>query len=611
MSEKKDSLFDLAKLKDLGGLRAGDLLAVDPQLYSKFMEHLSRTVKHDDVTKNMVFLTGLSAYTPEPNNLFLRGESSIGKTYNVVQALKYFPEDDVWFLAGLSPTALIHSRGTLVDKNGQEILFEEKPTVPKKSHYDTSADYQAALSEYKAESKIWKKKMDESRYLVELSHKIIVFLEAPHLKTFYMLRPILSHDKHEISYKFTDKTAKGQLRTQHVVIRGWPSTIFCTTEEKHLQDLATRCFTITPEVTKEKIKDANILTGSKAAFPWQFDEDPDIMLLQSYIQFLKKNLEDLKVVVPYGEQFGEMFAHRFPRSMRDCKHVLNLQKVFALFHLAQRPILIRKIDVNDEQINKKYALVTRADHDFIMDMWERIRETTETSAPGHIIKFFYKVVLPLSKIKDSLLINDLVDGWNSEFDDRRSSDCVRNWIRYLSDVNYVSTQKDPSMQSRNIITVVKKAEESIKPTINGFSEFFNIQKCESWLKQAKQTYRDHNVFLKDKFFSDEEISIEDIHKKYFMKTALASRYVLSPSKEMSLTETTVEKTDKPKIVDFTSFNPDDVLKLEPITVNVQDTCLECNKQGRMSWQVTLHDQTSGQLCRDCGLTLSNKRGAVE
>jgi len=66
------SLFNLKELKTLGGFKAGDLLAVDPKLYSKFLRHLSRTVRRDIITKNMVFLTALSAYTPEPINLFLK-----------------------------------------------------------------------------------------------------------------------------------------------------------------------------------------------------------------------------------------------------------------------------------------------------------------------------------------------------------------------------------------------------------------------------------------------------------------------------------------------------------------------------------------------------------
>ena len=105
--ENKSSLFDLKALKELGGLKAGDFLAVDPELEPKFMSHIGRTVKHDKMTSNLVLKTGLSAYTKEPLNVFLRGPSSIGKTYVVVNSLTAFPKKDVWFLGGLSPTAQI------------------------------------------------------------------------------------------------------------------------------------------------------------------------------------------------------------------------------------------------------------------------------------------------------------------------------------------------------------------------------------------------------------------------------------------------------------------------------------------------------------------------
>ncbi|PIU59950.1 hypothetical protein COS86_01525, partial [Candidatus Bathyarchaeota archaeon CG07_land_8_20_14_0_80_47_9] len=78
--QPKSSLFDLVRLKELGGFKAGDLLAVDPELEVKFMLYIGRTVKHDKMTSNLVLKTGLSAYTKEPLNVFLRGESSIGKT---------------------------------------------------------------------------------------------------------------------------------------------------------------------------------------------------------------------------------------------------------------------------------------------------------------------------------------------------------------------------------------------------------------------------------------------------------------------------------------------------------------------------------------------------
>src|SRR4030042_5090984 len=125
--ELNNSLFDLKKLVELGGLNFGSLVAVDPDLLEKFLRHISLKVKRDQTTIKLVLMTALSAHTSEPLNLFLRGDSSIGKTYNVVQVLKYLPSDDVWLLGGLSPTALVHDRGLLVDKNGEMILPSDRP----------------------------------------------------------------------------------------------------------------------------------------------------------------------------------------------------------------------------------------------------------------------------------------------------------------------------------------------------------------------------------------------------------------------------------------------------------------------------------------------------
>jgi len=133
---------------------------------------------------------------------------------------------------------------------------------------------------------------------------------------------------------------------------------------------------LTPERTTQKYRDANILTGEKAAFPWKFENDFDFALLEGYIRFLKNNLETVKVVVPYAKQFGEQFPTRFPRAMRDFKHVLNLMKVSALFHFAQRPVLIQKVE-NKEQ---HYVMAVRQDYDFVMSLWNQIRARANCSS---------------------------------------------------------------------------------------------------------------------------------------------------------------------------------------------------------------------------------------
>jgi len=189
-----EPLFDLKKLKELGGYKAGDLLAVDVDLYSKFIKYIGKTVKRDPVTKNMVFLTCLSAYTREPINYFLRGEPSIGKTYNVTEVVKYFPKDNVWLLGGLSPKALIHQRGRLIDKNGEEINLENRAVKPKKGDYVDQSQYSDAVREYNEDIKVWRKRLEESYTLIEMSHKILVFLEAPPIDTFKTLLPISAFD---------------------------------------------------------------------------------------------------------------------------------------------------------------------------------------------------------------------------------------------------------------------------------------------------------------------------------------------------------------------------------------------------------------------------------
>jgi len=110
-----------------------DALKRDPNLSGTFMAHLGKTVKRDETTKRAVFSTGISAYSQHPMNLFLRGPSSIGKTYNVTQTLKYFPPTGVWMLGGLSPTALVHDYGVFIDpETGEEVDFDE---APKKEDY--------------------------------------------------------------------------------------------------------------------------------------------------------------------------------------------------------------------------------------------------------------------------------------------------------------------------------------------------------------------------------------------------------------------------------------------------------------------------------------------
>jgi len=603
-------MFDLAKLKEMGGFKAGDLIAVDPKLFEKFIAHTGQRVKRDLTTRNLVFLTGVSAYTREPLNLFLRGESSIGKTYVVVQVLSYFPKEDVWLLGGLSPTALVYDRGVLVDRNGEVILPSDKPSedAPKEDKED------------------YRERMKGAHYLVDLSGKILVFLEAPNIETFNRLRPILSHDAPEIIYKSTE-TRKGQLQSIHVVVRGWPSTIFCTTSDRFVQDLATRSLTNTPETTPEKYRDANFLTGNKASFPWAFERDLDFNLLEGYIRTLRNRLPKLRTVIPFAEELAIKFPSKFPRSMRDFAHLLGLIEVSALFHFAQRPTLVRKsktevsmkgtgTPLRAEEI-ECYVLAVKSDYDRVMALWKAIQETTETSAASHIMTFFHEVVEEVAKENETFSISELTDRWNKKFETRKSSDTIRKWVDFLCDIGYVTKEPDPVDKRQNRLKVIR-TEKSRNYTQNDSSVFFTLDSFKKWLNKAEQLLEENQILLIENLVSEKETTPETIFAQYYdtqnsepgkdssvnpLHRTDSSSSINLNSSCISSDESAKKRTENDERVHLPSLKVEDILKLERLTGNFRERCVVCGFSDRMDWQVTLHDQSWGLLCSSCGLKL--------
>lgn len=491
MSEKYPVWWEkLVEERKAEGFKAGDLVAIEPQLFRRFMNHLSRFVVHDVSTKTLVFFTALSAYTKDPINLFLRGESSIGKSYNVTQTLKYFPDEDVLMLGGLSPTAIVHDYGVLVDRNGDLIDFSEKPSKrkPKRGKKESGEEYLRRVEEWEEAHKRWNEKIQNARYIIELSNKILVFLEAPPLETYNRLRPILSHDKEEISYKFTDKVG-GQLRTMHVVVKGWPATIFLTTAEEYIEDLATRSFTITPETHEAKIGDAVRLQGKQDALPWQYKmEDPEWMLLRGYIVFLRNHIPDFGVVNPFARELAEAYPAVLPRAMRDFKHIRALIKTCALFHTFQRPVLF----VDEE----KYVMCTLKDLAFVLSILLEIEETTVTGLSKQVLECFHKVMKPLYENYGAFNYERLTRNYNEVFPKKRSSSTLRNYVQLLRKVGYVDTILDSTDARKRLIAIIKKNDENLRDSVlNKFSKSFSLESLKSWFEDVKKNPSGKTTFF--------------------------------------------------------------------------------------------------------------------
>jgi hypothetical protein len=484
------------------------------------MKHLGKTVKRDHTTKRMVFLTALSTYSQNPQNLFLKGPSSTGKTYNVTQALRYFPQSYVWMLGGLSPTALVHDYATLIDnETGKEIdPIEDKPK--REDYKDDKGKFDK--NAYDAAQKRWRDRLRRAYYLVNLQGKILVFLEAPHPETYMRLRPVLSHDAPQISYKFTDKPAGGTLRTMHVVLKGWPACIFCTTETKYIEDLATRGFTVTPDLSQEKIRAAIELMGEMKAYPWKYDlkHDQTFKELQDYMDVLAGRLcITNKVVIPYSNELSKIYSSTLYRDMRDYLHFVALIELNCLLNIYQRPYIV---------INKNSHWLVNI-HDFLtaLELLKSFEETTRAGIPGHVVTFYHKIIVPFQK---PVNYEELVEKHNELMSEKLSKKRVYKYVELLRDIGWVDTIQDPEDKRRRLVYPLKKAESRLYYSLRRSTPFFHQKDLKNWLKGLENYSSPENIFLYNNLVDREKHALNSSSDltKYFIEKLFREEYFLEP-----------------------------------------------------------------------------------
>lgn len=455
------------------------------------MDYYENRIKQDREATFFVFLTALSKDTIDPQNLFLRGDSSIGKTWVVQNVLNLFGDKpDIWMLGGLSPTALVHQFGTFVDANGQEIDVSEKPNIKAIKEELTEGDVKptqrAVIAEYGNRLRKWNDKIKGAHHIVDLHGKLLVFLDAPRVETFTMLRPILSHDKEEISYRFTDKDSKGALRTSHVIIKGWPATIFCTTEKEWMEDFITRSLTVTPKTTEIKLREACILVGMDAAFPFDDLREGIDAKQRLLLECLEKTLADsnFQVAVPFGKEIGETVPLNKPRVMRDLRHILAFIKINALLNHEHRPKIT----------GRKQTVVLASYEDFrvVMEFFRFAEETTVTGLNAHVLQLFHDLMEPL----DTFTYATLVDKCK-EIKHPLSSSTLRKYVQELGFISYVDEQSDPEDKRRKIIRVIKKEEKALVSVVNRFGAVFKVETFKAWLKRLTEISRTTGLLLND------------------------------------------------------------------------------------------------------------------
>ena len=311
-------------------------------------EILSTTIKEDYTNKLITFISYLLTFTAEDQiNLIFSGKSSAGKSYLPIEIAKYFPEESVITYAGASATSFFHDRGDF----------------DKEKHIIT----------------------------IDLSRKILLFLDQPHYTLLEKLRPMLSHDLKKLTYKITDRNMKAGLRTKTVELIGYPTVVFCSAKLTLDEQEKTRCIMLSPESSQEKLNKSLELIARMLADKLNFIKT---LRSDSKRRFLKLRIKALsecnipRVIIRDTENILEQFKgdrkYLLARHQRDFPRLLSLIKGMALlnFFNREKDPVTKTIYANDEDVEQGLKL------------YEEIAQSNELGIQPEALDIYLKIILP-------------------------------------------------------------------------------------------------------------------------------------------------------------------------------------------------------------------------
>lgn len=324
-----------------------------PITSKELIDILGLTIKRDETNKLVSFLSQLSAYTSDSQlNVSFNAPSSTGKSYNPLEISQLFPPEDVIKLGGCSPTAFFHEQGAY-DKETNTIR-------------------------------------------IDLSRKIIIFLDQPHAQLLEKLRSFLSHDEKEIKLKITDKNQKGGNRTKTVILIGFPVVIFCTAGLSLDEQEATRFLLLSPEISFEKIREAIFekidKETNRSEYRNKIESNPQRNLLKERILAIREEgISEIRIGSPdlLREMFMNSTTKLKPRHQRDIGKVISLIKVFALLNLWHRERDGSVLIANEDDIHEAFKI------------WSEISESQELNLPPYVYNLFKDVIVEAYRAKNT------------------------------------------------------------------------------------------------------------------------------------------------------------------------------------------------------------------
>lgn len=407
-----------------------DITKFKPLTSEDVSKILDLTIKKDEVNKITTLLCQLSAYTEDNQfNISFQAPSSSGKSHIPIEISNLFPPEDVLKLGNCSPTAFFHEQG----------IYDKEKNVMR----------------------------------IDLSRKILIFLDMPHTQLLERLRPLLSHDEKEMQSKITDKNQKGGNKTKTIVLIGYPSVIFCTAGLTLDEQEATRFLLLSPETNQDKIR-GGVLQAlqkgiNKTRYRKTLTDNVGRQLLIERIKAIKQEkIQDIQI----GSE--EFVIERYlegkkllkPRHQRDVKRLISLVKAFALLNLWWRERDGKTIIANEEDIEEAFKI------------WDKISESQELNLPPYVFNFYHEIILSLWNEKNKkseiergqtligLSRNDITkqhtDVYGRRLDSKQLTDQL---LPLLEEAGLIFQKKDDRDARMWLVYVVEDSTQEIKKVV--------------------------------------------------------------------------------------------------------------------------------------------------
>lgn len=332
--------------KQVAGKKPIDTSKFKPLTSEDILRILGLTIKKDEENKLITFLCALSAYTEQSQfNLSFNAPSSTGKSFIPMEVSTLFPNEDVMKLGDCSPKAFFHEQG----------------------------DYDK----------------ETNTMLVDLSRKILIFLDQPHNSLLERLRSLLSHDQKEMISKITDKNQKGGNKTKTVILRGYPAVIFCSAGLQIDEQESTRFILLSPQTSQEKlrfsIQEKIKKESNHEAYANKLNANPERQLLKERIEAIKdESIGEIRIDNPevIEQEFFSKRSKLKPRHQRDIGRLMGLTKIFALLN-----VWFRERDGST-------IIATEEDFEEALNLWNKISESQEYNLPPYVYELYKDVIVP-------------------------------------------------------------------------------------------------------------------------------------------------------------------------------------------------------------------------